>query len=315
MRIINNDLVFDEDYNIIWQRNISDQAVTWDAALKRAKACNLCGLQGWRLPKIEEFNSLEGFGYDLDRAGFRYKGRGGWFWSSTANNDTISYFNIRNRSAEVDRKINENTAQYILVHDVTEEISRRFNLLDSEQSVSEKKSFFHSAIFHFSVGAFSFAVLFAIIFFAFLNAPSAEKAEMFFQIGKIYPSFTEYSKDMYEKLAKNGEKEARMIVEHWDEFKKLDKSGTDFKETLKKAWSGDAESQFKLALIYDNGTLVSENLEEAGKWYEKAGKQGNENAKIIVDNWEEYKTKNSFLHRRCNKRTVPLLHSSTSDTP
>ena len=95
MRTINDDLIFDDVYNIIWQRNISAEAVTWDEALKRARACNLCELGGWRLPKIGDFDSFANFDYDFGRTDFNYKGRGSWFWSSTANNDNISYFDIK----------------------------------------------------------------------------------------------------------------------------------------------------------------------------------------------------------------------------
>lgn len=47
-----------------------------------------------------------------------------------------------------------------------------------------------------------------------------------------------------------------------------------FAETKAKAEAGDVISQFKLGMLYDNGEGVSQDLQEAAKWYRKAADQG-----------------------------------------
>ena len=49
-------------------------------------------------------------------------------------------------------------------------------------------------------------------------------------------------------------------------------------DLLEKAISGDAESQYQLALCYRNGEGVEQSNEEAEKWYRKAAEQGNSDA-------------------------------------
>jgi len=49
----------------------------------------------------------------------------------------------------------------------------------------------------------------------------------------------------------------------------------DFAEWRKKAETGDANAQFNLGVMYDNGMGVPKDDAEAAKWYRKAADQGN----------------------------------------
>lgn len=48
-----------------------------------------------------------------------------------------------------------------------------------------------------------------------------------------------------------------------------------FEHLKTKAEKGDAEAQFNLGCMYDNGEGVEKNATEAAKWYRKAAEQGN----------------------------------------
>lgn len=62
-------------------------------------------------------------------------------------------------------------------------------------------------------------------------------------------------------------------------------------DLLEKAMSGDAESQYQLALCYRNGEGVEQSNEEAVKWYRKAAEQGNSDAQEALTELE-YNKKN-----------------------
>ena len=47
---------------------------------------------------------------------------------------------------------------------------------------------------------------------------------------------------------------------------------------LKKAEQGDADAQFNLGYLYESGRGVSQDYNEAAKWYRKAAEQGHEKA-------------------------------------
>ena len=49
---------------------------------------------------------------------------------------------------------------------------------------------------------------------------------------------------------------------------------SDFKETLQVAEQGNAEAQFNLGLMYDNGQGVRQDYAEAVRWYRQAAEQG-----------------------------------------
>ncbi len=49
----------------------------------------------------------------------------------------------------------------------------------------------------------------------------------------------------------------------------------DFAEWRKKAETGDANAQFNLGVMYDNGMGVPKDDAEAAKWYRLAAEQGN----------------------------------------
>ena len=44
------------------------------------------------------------------------------------------------------------------------------------------------------------------------------------------------------------------------------------------AEAGDPESQYYVALMYENGYGVEQDMEEAMKWYERSAEQGYEEA-------------------------------------
>lgn len=49
-------------------------------------------------------------------------------------------------------------------------------------------------------------------------------------------------------------------------------------EILKRAKSGDAETQYRMGQLYEHGDTVPHNLDKAVEWYEKAAKQGHKPA-------------------------------------
>ena len=53
-----------------------------------------------------------------------------------------------------------------------------------------------------------------------------------------------------------------------------DLSKSDFKIILTRAQKGDAEAQYNLGVMYDEGQGVPQNYKEALKWYTKAVEQG-----------------------------------------
>ncbi len=54
------------------------------------------------------------------------------------------------------------------------------------------------------------------------------------------------------------------------------------KELLLAAERGDAEAQFELGLMYDEGYGVSRDNQEAAKWYRKAAEQGDAGAQYLL---------------------------------
>ena len=52
----------------------------------------------------------------------------------------------------------------------------------------------------------------------------------------------------------------------------------DFAETKKKAEAGDAEAQYNLGVLYDNGMGVPKDFAESAKWWRLAAEQGYANA-------------------------------------
>ena len=50
----------------------------------------------------------------------------------------------------------------------------------------------------------------------------------------------------------------------------LSAQDVDFTNTLQQAEQGDADAQYMLALLYDNGVGVERDLAEAARWYIQA---------------------------------------------
>ena len=61
-----------------------------------------------------------------------------------------------------------------------------------------------------------------------------------------------------------------------------------------KALQGDAKSQYSLALAYDDGEEIPQNLDEAKRWYQKAAEQGHRSAQynlgLLYDKEKQYAT-------------------------
>tara|TARA_R110002153_G_scaffold124560_1_gene271124 strand:- start:384 stop:839 length:456 start_codon:yes stop_codon:yes gene_type:complete len=49
---------------------------------------------------------------------------------------------------------------------------------------------------------------------------------------------------------------------------------SEFDDTLKLAEQGDADAQYNLGVMYDNGQGVPQDFKQAVKWYRKAAEQG-----------------------------------------
>ncbi|MBP5590580.1 DUF1566 domain-containing protein [bacterium] len=337
----NNKKIFNDETRLLsWKRDISNDAVPWEAALGRAEQCNSGGDDGWRLPTIEELQSL--ITTEQDENGFfwasnqwNYSGQGSWFWSSTQDEDGNIYY-VNFSSGETDAVNSNERLQYIFVRDLkrqsepdtpaddkTEDSPKTEEAGAIEESlvgktpleiknevdlpeVSEKdeKSSSHGGIFYFFKHSlvFIFAVsIFTVMFFV-LYTPSMETADVLFQARKINPVFEKYAKSIYKKYAEHGRKDAEKIVNNWTEYKKLNDSDVDFKDTLVKAWRGDVKSQFNLARIYER----SKNFDEAVIWYKKAKDNGMPEAGIIVDNWSEYKNFAAFNDNFRNRQMEAL---------
>ena len=58
----------------------------------------------------------------------------------------------------------------------------------------------------------------------------------------------------------------------------------DFKETLQAAEQGNAQAQFNLGLMYDQGRGVRQNHAQAVQWYRKAAEQGDAEAQLNLGN-------------------------------
>jgi TPR repeat protein len=57
---------------------------------------------------------------------------------------------------------------------------------------------------------------------------------------------------------------------------------TELLETLERAKGGDIESQFILAMLYEDGIGVKINTSEAESWYRRSAENGNSNAQFMV---------------------------------
>ena len=57
---------------------------------------------------------------------------------------------------------------------------------------------------------------------------------------------------------------------------------TEFLETLERAKGGDIESQFILAMLYEDGIGVEINTNEAESWYMRSAENGYSNAQFMV---------------------------------
>ena len=77
---------------------------------------------------------------------------------------------------------------------------------------------------------------------------------------------------------------------------KMDKTEEDvhFEYYLKAAEQGDVKAQYKVAVYYDEGKGVAQDLEKAEVWYTKAAEQGHASA--------QYNLGNSYYHGEGVKR-------------
>ena len=83
---------------------------------------------------------------------------------------------------------------------------------------------------------------------------------------------------------------------------------SDFKETLQVAEQGNAEAQFNLGLMYDNGQGVRQDYAQAVQWFGKAAEQGLANAQynlgVMYANGEgihqSYKIAKEWFGKACD---------------
>ena len=57
----------------------------------------------------------------------------------------------------------------------------------------------------------------------------------------------------------------------------------DFEQTKQLAEKGDANAQYNLGVMYENGQVVEQNDAEALRWYKKAAEKGHAYAKYMLD--------------------------------
>ncbi|MDR1695417.1 MAG: sel1 repeat family protein [Endomicrobium sp.] len=119
------------------------------------------------------------------------------------------------------------------------------------------------------------------------SAKSGSAENQFILAGLYYLGIKDVKQDRaeavkwYERAAGQGHKAAQEM---------LGKIAA-YEQTKKSAEEGSAESQFKLAQMYDSGYGIGKDSAEAFKWYQKAAGQGHAEAKKIADaiNFEQTK--------------------------
>ena len=89
---------------------------------------------------------------------------------------------------------------------------------------------------------------------------------LIFSLAVSFNSLAEFKPDFNKGIAAYREQDYETALLHW--------------VTL--ANEGDANAQFKVGNMYDNGYGVPENDKTAVKWYTKAAEQGNADAQFIV---------------------------------
>ena len=71
------------DTNLLWQQSSSsDKALTWQEAIEYCKSLTLAGHNDWRLPTIEELESLINNKYETTIDPI-FECKHGWYWSSS----------------------------------------------------------------------------------------------------------------------------------------------------------------------------------------------------------------------------------------
>lgn len=57
---------------------------------------------------------------------------------------------------------------------------------------------------------------------------------------------------------------------------------SDLQELMQKAQNGDADSQYELGNLYQNGEGVEMDIEKAIEWWQKAAKNGHKKASDLI---------------------------------
>ena len=137
----------------------------------------------------------------------------------------------------------------------------------------------------------------APLFSSWIKAWQGDTEEQF-HLANCYKCGTDIEQDddmalnWYKKAAENGHPEAKIILEHWEDFDiwKIEDEETILSLYVK-AWKGDAEALFHIANDYmiflDNKD--EDDYEKALEYYKKAAENGFPEAKTIVEHWEDFK--------------------------
>ena len=129
-----------------------------------------------------------------------------------------------------------------------------------------------------------------VLFSSWIKAWQNDAKEQF-HIANCYKCGTNIKQDddmalnWYKKAAKNGHSEAKIILEHWEEFNdwKIENEENILSQYIK-AWQGDSTALFELANDYKLN-----NDDNALEYYKKAAENGSPEAKTIVEHWEDFK--------------------------
>ncbi|MDM8565666.1 CHAT domain-containing protein [Candidatus Halobeggiatoa sp. HSG11] len=114
------------------------------------------------------------------------------------------------------------------------------------------------------------------------------------KLGKLYDDGRGVEKDI---------SKARYFFQRAADFHNLSADNTkDFIEQLLELAKHDANAQYELGLLYEQGLIVAKDEKEAMKWFRKAAKQGHEKAKKFI---KILNSEKKYLYTDSSK--IPIL--------